>query len=356
MGLFSKDRDLATAPDRVELPVRASDFGLRVEDVSFRLDNFLSERLHWRSRTSVQRLIREGSVLVDVPVPDRPARGEPTVERRVSRRLVHGSLVVVIIPEELRLEISPYATEELCIVYEDDELLCVDKPPGLTVHPAGRHLTDTLIQRVHARYRAETPDGVPGKVPIKLCHRLDRETSGLVLLGKNAASHTAMMQAFENRRVQKEYLAIVRGVPERDAGSVEYDLGPALASEVRIKMAPVADGLPARTEWEVLERHADCTLLLCRPHTGRQHQIRVHLDAIGYPLVGDKLYGVDERTFLRNALGELGHREMSDLELPRHALHNHSLTFAHPRTGEELRIECPLAPDLRAYLNRLDQR
>lgn len=289
-------------------------------------------------------------MLVDVPAPDRAdAAVEPAVETRPGRKLRNGSTVVVIIPPELRLEVSPYAVEDLVILHEDERTLVVDKPPGLAVHPAGRHLTDTLIQRVHARYRTE-----PGaRVPIKLCHRLDRETSGVILLAKDAEAHTALMQDFEHRRIGKQYLAIVRGNPEADEGVIDFPLAPARASEVRIKMAVASDGMEARTDWRVLERHEGCALLLCEPHTGRQHQIRVHMEAIGHPLVGDKLYGRDEDTFLRNALGELTREELRDLGLARHALHNHSLTFRVPGTETELRVESPLAADMRAYLEAL---
>jgi 23S rRNA pseudouridine1911/1915/1917 synthase len=350
MSLFPKDRDLATSLETVELTVRASDYGLRLDDVDFRLDSFLAHHLHWRSRTSIQRLIRDGSVLVHVPTPDRaPGEqgGEPVRETRVSRRLRHGSRVVIVIPEELRVTVNPWATEDLSILYEDEACLAVDKPPGLAVHPAGRHLSDTLVQRVHARYRTE-----PGeRVPIKLCHRLDRETSGVVLLAKDSISHTALMKDFEHRRVGKEYLAVVRGVPDEEGGVIELPLAPARYGEIRIKMAVASDGMHARTDWKVLERHEDCALVRCTLHTGRQHQIRVHLDAVGYPLVGDKLYGVEESIFLRNAQGELEHEDFRRLGLPRHALHAHTLEFTTPATGERVRVEAPLPEDLRAYLD-----
>ncbi|MEM7515448.1 MAG: S4 domain-containing protein, partial [Planctomycetota bacterium] len=156
MALFPRERDLTRAPDRVEIRVDASDFGLRVQDVSMRLDAFLVHHLKWRSRSSIQTLVKDGFVLVDGSTPDQPrGTGETKVEKRTGRKLRHGSLVVVIIPPEHRLEITEGAGDELEVLYEDDDLLAVDKPPFLPVHPSGRHLVDTLIQRVHARTTTE---------------------------------------------------------------------------------------------------------------------------------------------------------------------------------------------------------
>jgi RluA family pseudouridine synthase len=348
MRLFPKDRDLSRGTDEVELRVRASDFQARADEFEIRLDVFLARYLSWRSRSSVQNLIRDGHIAVDASTPEHP-RGSGTFlpERRPGRRLHHGSRVLIVIPEHLRLAATVETSEELVVLYEDESVIAVDKPPMLAVHPSGRHLTDTLIQRVHAAYRSEElhRDARP-----RLCHRLDRETSGIVLVGKDPEAHQHLMRQFERRRVEKEYLAIVRGRPERDTGVVDLPLGPARASAIRLKMAVVADGLESRTEWNVVRRHAGCTLVACRPHTGRQHQIRVHLDAIGHPLVGDKLYGLDEGLFQRAADGELSAEDLERLELPRQALHNHRLAFTSPRSGARVCVESPLAPDLERFL------
>ena len=330
------------------LDVRASDFQEPVERFAVRLDGFLQRHLSWRSRNSIQNLIKDGYVFVDAPAPDQPGQHEPAVERRASRKLKHGARVVVVIPEELRLPRGVLDGSELEILYEDDEVVAVDKPPGMPVHPSGRHFRDTLIQQVHARFRA----GNQGlKLPIRLCHRLDLETSGVTLIAKGDRNHAHLMQQFERREVEKEYLALVRGVPQDDAGRIELPIGPSRTSEVRLKMACIADGLPSRTEWRVLERGFDCALLSCLPHTGRQHQIRVHLDAIGHPLVGDKLYG-DESYFLRHANGELTAEDLRRLGLPRHGLHNHRLAFRSPTSGERREVVSPLAADLRQYLEQ----
>ena len=300
MGLFPRDRNLARAPTQVELEVRACDFQLPPERVQVRLDAFLKLRLPWRSRASVQRLIQDGYVLV-APAPQGPLSAaperEPEVERRAARNLRHGARVIVVIPPELRLPEVLADPGELTILYEDADALAVDKPAGQTVHPSGRHLAGTLIQEVHARYS----EGGELGVPIRLCHRIDKETSGVVLLGKGERAHRRIRKQFERRMIEKEYLALVHGVPERDSGTIELALGPAHASQVRMKIAVQEGGQPARTDWRVLERRAGFALVSCLPLTGRQHQIRVHLAAIGHPIVGDKLYGEDEELFLRNA-------------------------------------------------------
>lgn len=367
MGIFPKDRNLSLAPDRVQLEVRASDFGLRPADVAIRLDTFLCRFLHWRSRTSLQRLIRDGFVEVALPAPDRPD-GPMTSrpERRVGKLLPHSARVTVHIPPELRIP-EPTDAGELSILLEDEEVLAVDKPPGLAVHPSGRHLSGTLIQRVHARYRTDGPsmedevDGeasdvpdVPldghGRLPIRLCHRLDRETSGIVLIAKGNSVHRRIMKQFEARSVEKEYLAVCHGVPGADEGRVDLALGPAHTSPIHLKIAVDANGLPSATRWRLVRAVGDYSLIACTLETGRQHQIRVHLAAIGHPIVGDKLYGPDERIFLRASAGELTVADRALLELPRHALHNHRLAWTSPRSGERREVTSPLATDLERFL------
>jgi 23S rRNA pseudouridine1911/1915/1917 synthase len=350
MGLFPKDRDLTQSPKEVELRVDASDLRQRAEAVELRLDAFLVLHLTWRSRNSIQELIKGGQVLVDASTPDRPrGNGVAEVERRPGRRLRNGSRVVVLIPEHLRLPTTGPTSDELEILYEDEGILAVDKPPFVAVHPGGRHLVDTLIQRVHARYGAGF-ELERGGAP-RLCHRLDRETSGIVLVGKNPAAHADVMIQFERRKVEKEYLAIVRGVPDDDGGVIDFPIASARTSKVELKMAAVSDGQPSRTEWRVVERRADCALLSCAPRTGRQHQIRVHLDAIGHPVVGDKLYGVDEDLFERSLHGRLSRQDLAMLGMPRHALHNHHVVFRSPASGESVEVRSPLPPDMRAYLD-----
>ena len=360
MGIFPKDRDLTEVPEEVELVVRASDLRQRIDEVNIRLDAFLQHHLSWRSRASIQRLIKEGYVLVDPVSPELPARpeggsGRLAETRRSGMRLRHGFRVVVVMPEELRIPAQRLDHEELSILYEDDAVLAVDKPPFQPVHPSGRHLTGTLIQMVHARYRALGHEVDRKKAPIRLCHRLDRETSGVILVGKGERNHSRVMLQFENRQVEKEYLAIVRGHPAEDEGLMDLPIGPDRGGEIRLKMAITPKGLPSQTRWRVLERriagaYGPVALVSCLPKTGRQHQIRVHMDALGHPLVGDKLYGVDPSYFLRGAAGELDAADLRRLGLPRHALHAHRLAWTCPLTGEPRDVTAPLAPDLALFL------
>jgi 23S rRNA pseudouridine1911/1915/1917 synthase len=351
MGLFPRDRNLSRAPDRVELWVRGSDFQKPPAEVQIRLDAFLKLRLSWRSRASVQRLIDEGFVLVAPATPGlEPSADEPRVERRPARNLRHGARVVVVIPPELRLPEVVADPGTLVVLYEDEDVLAVDKPAGQVVHPSGKSLTGTLIQDVHARYGSDA--ALP--VPIRLCHRIDKETSGIVLFAKGARAHRQIRKQFERHSIAKEYLAIVHGQPERDEGEIDLPLGPSHGSQVRLKIAVQAGGWESRTRWRVHARHGRCALLACTPLTGRQHQIRVHLAAIGHPIVGDKLYGADDGLFLRGTRRELDARDLAALELPRQALHNHRMAWDAPSGGARRSVESPLPDDLRAFLARTD--
>ncbi len=249
------------------------------------------------------------------------------------------------------------APETLLILYEDDYLLVVDKPPLMTVHPTARHHKHTVIKRLEAQR--------PGEF-LTLIHRLDRETSGALLLARSPESDRAFKRLLENRSVamlqgrpesrpragfgmKKTYLAITWGVP--DDGSIEIPLEPDVDNPLRVKMRPAGPGagLRAVTEVRVLERRGGYALVQCELHTGRQHQIRVHLASVGCPVVGDKLYGPDERLLARAADLELTEADLERLELPRHALHAHRYRLEHPFTARPLDLVSPLPPDLKAF-------
>ena len=247
---------------------------------------------------------------------------------------------------------------QLPVVHEDEALLVVDKPAGLALHPTARYHISTLTWALEQRHRnsaGQKPDPA---------HRLDRETSGLVACGRTPVHTRRLKAAFAARQVEKAYLAVVEGSPREDRFDVELPLVVG-GGRVKVKVRVDPAGAPALTSCQVVRRHVAVTLLRCVPRTGRQHQIRAHLQAAGFPLVGDKLYGPSEEIFLR--LAESGgspppagtfddlitSRERAQLRLWRQALHASELTVPHPVSGELLRFESPLPADIARLLETL---
>jgi 23S rRNA pseudouridine1911/1915/1917 synthase len=251
----------------------------------------------------------------------------------------------------------------LRFVFEDEAVLVVDKPAGLAIHPTARYHVTTLTWALAARHR--NPEGCKPDP----AHRLDRETSGLVACGRTPRDTRNLKQQFAGRQVAKSYLALVEGAPEEEAFAIDFPLRVG-GGRVKVKVNVDEQGAPSITTCEVLSRFRDeagspLSLLRCVPLTGRQHQIRAHLLAAGFPLVGDKLYGPSEEIFLRLAEsggspapdGEFDRlitdEERAALRLPRQALHAATLSFVHPRTGERLAFESPLPADMAGLIARL---
>lgn len=340
--MSSLERDFSKPLDRLEFLVDKKSAGVR-------LDRYLSEKLPWRSRTGIQKLIEEEKILRFIP-----GQKKEQLATRPAARLVAGEKLLFLIPERpIEDQVVIPVPTDLSIVYEDKYLLAVNKPPFLPVHPSARYRTDTLITLLHKRYRRhEDPsrDIVP-----KLCHRIDRETSGLVLVAKDDIVRGKLGKIFEGRRVEKEYLAIVEGEVKDRIGKIELPLELAKNSQVQIRMEARHDGkgFPSMTEWEVKQRFRGYTLVACRPKTGRQHQIRVHMAAIGHPLIGDKIYGPDENYFLKSLESELTQEDLAVLKMPRQALHAHKLRFEHPAEKRVVEFEAPLPKDMRDFLANL---
>jgi len=326
--------------------LRELEFEALQDDAGARLDLFLNDRMEWRSRNSIKKLIATGQVALK----SRPGR------IKASLRMKAGDVIGVRIPFPRRdLELPAAGADlDMDVLYEDRWVLAVNKPPGVPVHPAGRLLDRTVITEL--RRRLLESEGIAPE-NVKLCHRLDLETSGVLLVSKDPVSMPRFSTQFEKRTASKEYLAIVHGEMERDGGEIDLPIGHAKNSPINIKRGiRRLGGQQARTSYEVERRYNGFTLVRLTLHTGRHHQIRVHLSAIGHPIVGDKVYGLDENFFLMYFEGKLDEEAMKRLLLPRQALHAHRLSVSHPGLDRRVDITAPLPEDLEAFLRGLEKR
>ncbi len=294
--------------------MQAHNFEIEADSSENRLDKYVAEQCHL-SRSYVQRLIAEGLILVEGQL------------AKPSRRLEQGEKILIAFPPPVPSTLKPEAIP-LETVYEDEDILVVDKPPGLAVHPAPGHESGTLVNAILALCPdlAKLGKGVrPGIV-----HRLDKDTSGLMVVAKNEGARLILVEQLKRREFKKGYLALVRGHLSPNEGAIEGPIG--RHPRKRQRMSVTSKGKEARTLYRVKKYIGDCTLLEIQTETGRTHQIRVHLSAIGYPVVGDPVYGV-RSTFLR-----------------RQFLHAHRLGFKLPRSGKFVEFESELPPDLRQAL------
>lgn len=298
---------------------------LQVDQPASRLDQWLAQSIPQLSRSQLQKLIRQGQVLL----------AGQTV--RPSTALQPGDVVTVHLPPAEPAVLQP-ETAPLDVVYEDDDLLVVNKPAGLVVHPAHGHASGTLVNALLARYpdlAALTLADSDSTDRPGIVHRLDRDTSGLMVVARSPAALRQLQQQFKSRTVEKTYLALVFGRPEAAEGIIDVPLG--RDPRFRQKIAPRADGKPARTHYRVIEDFGQYSLLEIGLETGRTHQIRVHLAWLKCPVVGDTVYG----------------RKKNVLGLKRQFLHAWRLTFQHPRTGATIQLEASLDPHLQAVLDQL---
>ena len=299
---------------------------LRVNRAGQRLDQFLVEQIDALSRGRAQQLIEGGHVLVF------RGGGHCVPERglRPSYRLQCGDLVRAALPPVQPLPLEPEPTP-LVIVYEDGDMLVLDKPAGMVVHPAPGHAQGTLVQALLARY----PDlpGINGRQRPGIVHRLDKDTSGLLMVAKNERAHRSLSEQLAGHRIAKGYLALVSGRLEPPRGLIDAPIG--RDPSQRQRMAVTRDGRTARTGYVELGSLSGHSLALAVPESGRTHQIRVHFSAIGRPLVGDRLYAGDTSLFGRQFL------------------HASSLRFARPSDGRAIECESTLPPDLLGVLRGL---
>ena len=237
------------------------------------------------------------------------------------------------LPEPQPLDVQPEDIP-LNIIYEDDDVVVVNKARGMVVHPAAGNYNGTLVNAL--LYHCKNLSGINGVIRPGIVHRLDKDTSGIMICAKNDSAHLSLSEQIQSKTAQRTYLAVVRGNVKNDSGIIETQI--ARDKNDRKKMAVVAEGgRQAITEYEVAERFGKYTVVRCRLKTGRTHQIRVHMEYLGYPLVGDPKYSPMKTPFAING----------------QALHSLTLSFTHPRTGERLTFEAPLPEDMQKILTRL---
>jgi 23S rRNA pseudouridine1911/1915/1917 synthase len=284
------------------------------EHARMRLDLFMAKSLPEFSRSRIQQLIRAGLVRLNDATP-------------VSHQLVRaGDEVELTQPPPEKIEITPEAIP-LKILYEDDDLIVINKPAGLTVHPGAGHRENTVVNAL--LHHCPTLSGIGGKERPGIVHRLDKETSGCLVAAKNDVAHRELSKQFTARTVEKIYFALVAGKLRKETGVIENKIGRHPVHRQRMSVSSPR-GRAAKTEYRVLHSSEQASLVECKLHSGRTHQIRVHLHHLGNPVLGDKIYAP------RLAKG-----------FPRQMLHAWKLGFRHPRTGEWKNFEAPLPDDFR---------
>jgi len=291
------------------------------EELNDRLDRFVASALPDLSRTYVQQLIEAGNVRVD------------DVTRRSKFSMTPGQVVTVVVPPPTPVEVEPEPIP-LTICYEDADVIVIDKPAGMVVHPAPGHATGTLVNAL-LHHLPELSVG--GSIRPGIVHRLDKDTSGLIAVAKSDRGRTALVQQWQERSVQKGYVALAAGVVAPDSATIDAPIGRDPIH--RQRMGVIVRGRPAITHFTVRDRFLRTTLLDLAIETGRTHQIRVHLAFIGHPVVGDRVYGRESRG--------------DPLNLPRQFLHAAHLAF-HLPDGSDGSFEAPLPADLREVLIQLE--
>ena len=324
-----------------------------------RIDAFLKHRYQKKSREQIKRALDTGAITIGRNVPHfQVGKIKP------STSLLYGDEVRVLTEKSPEPEVN----FDYKILYEDEALFVINKPSNLPVHPAGKFFFNTLITHLKTQGFTRPLDE---DRDFYLVHRIDKETSGVMVLVKEREFSNKLAAQFADRSTEKTYLAITHGRIEKDKFSVDLAIGHDPHAPVNLKQACIPEsegGYPSLTHFKVLERRGNFTLVECTPKTGRQHQIRVHLDAVGHPIVGDKLYGIDQEISLSlferpvhksaqtilgspayTAAPEISPEVMAKLILPRHALHAHAIRFTHPLTHKKVEFTSPLPEELRAF-------
>ena len=291
------------------------------EEGGLRADVWLAARVEALSRSAAARLLEEGRVT---------RNGKPLAKRD---RLTPGETVEVLLPDPTPAEVGPEDIP-LDVVYEDEDVIVVNKPKGLVVHPAPGHPDGTLVNAL-LYHCGDSLSGIGGELRPGIVHRIDRDTSGLIIAAKNDYAHQKLSAQLQDHTLARTYECVVVGNLKEDSGTVDAPIGRHPVD--RKKMAVVANGRSAVTHWEVIARYPGCTHVRCRLETGRTHQIRVHMAHIGHPILGDTVYGAKKPV----------------PGLQGQCLHAVGLRFVHPRTGEMVELSCPLPEEFQEVLRKL---
>ena len=280
------------------------------EEENCRIDKYLSEKNEGLSRVTIQRLIEEEKILVN------GKKTKPSYKVQENDKITQEDEEV----KEIDLKAQDIPVE---IIYEDKDMIVVNKPKGLVVHPANGNPDGTLVNAIMAICK-DSLSGIGGEMRPGIVHRLDKDTSGILMIAKNDKTHIALSEQIKNREVKKTYIAMVKGFVKENEATIRMPIG--RSTKDRKKMAVTKEGKEAITHFKVLKRYQDYTLLEVKIETGRTHQIRVHLSEIGYPVVGDEVYSNGKNKW--NIKGQ--------------CLHAKSLEFTHPTTGEKMYLEAKL--------------
>ena len=294
-----------------------------VEESGKRLDAYITSIDSEITRTAAQRLIEQGNILVN---------GE---KKKTAYKVSNGDIITIEKEEPKEIELKAQNIP-IDIVYEDDDIIVVNKPKGMVVHPANGNPDGTLVNAIMAICK-DSLSGIGGEIRPGIVHRLDKDTSGLLIVAKNDKAHVNMSEQIKNHEVKKTYIALVRGVVKENEATIDMPIGRSTSD--RKKMAVIKTGRNAVTHIKVLKRYNKYTLLQVNIETGRTHQIRVHLSHIGYPIVGDYTYSNG-----KNEFGVVGQ-----------CLHAKCLEFKHPITGAEMKLEAPLPKYFEEIIQKLDK-
>ncbi len=298
-------------------------FKVGVEEKNLRLDLYLTQKDLGLSRAHIQTLIKAGQVIVNGSV------------RRSSYKVKISEEIVIVIPEPQKLEVKPEPIS-LHILYEDEYIIVVNKPVGMIVHPASGIYSGTLVNAL--LYHCDNLSGINGVLRPGIVHRLDKDTSGVLVVAKENVAHLGLAQQMQERKIEKKYIALVYNNFKERQGTINAPLGRHPVN--RKKMSVLSKGKEAITHFKVLKQFADFALLEITPLTGRTHQIRVHLSYIKHPIIGDKVYG---------------RKETENVGMKRQALHAYSLRFCHPWTGEYRKFTASLPADMEEFIQRLNK-